>query len=171
MTSTSAVQESGTEVAGRRVSRREAYRGMRVEVAFSDGTVRRGSLIGWGASVIRVQVDGRPGSRAWSERATCGVVTVHELVGPDSQCEGHESLNGADMGSEVYCDGSCRVGVSAVKSETLNARELRLVAEALADKASRALTDSPIQVELTELAAKIYRLGGDVPAGGYTLTD
>jgi hypothetical protein len=23
-------------------------------------------------------------------------------------CEGHESLNGADMGVTVYCDGSCR---------------------------------------------------------------
>jgi hypothetical protein len=26
----------------------------------------------------------------------------------DEGCEGHESLNGADMGRTVYCDGSCR---------------------------------------------------------------
>jgi hypothetical protein len=26
----------------------------------------------------------------------------------DNQCDGHESLNGADFGREVYCDGSCR---------------------------------------------------------------
>jgi len=149
MTNTSAAQDSSTEVAGRRVSRRESYRGMRVEVAFSDGAIRRGSLVGWGVSVIRVQVDGRPGSRAWSERATCAIVTVHELVGSDS-----------------------RLPLPSVhETSTLNARELRLIADALADKAGRALSNSPIQAELTELAAKIYRLGGDVPAGGYTLTD
>lgn len=26
----------------------------------------------------------------------------------DDECEGHESLNGADMGVTVYCDGNCR---------------------------------------------------------------
>lgn len=26
----------------------------------------------------------------------------------DDECEGHESLNGADMGATVYCDGYCQ---------------------------------------------------------------
>jgi hypothetical protein len=26
----------------------------------------------------------------------------------ETECEGHESLNGADMGATVTCDGSCR---------------------------------------------------------------
>lgn len=26
----------------------------------------------------------------------------------EDECEGHESLNGADMGRTVYCDGTCR---------------------------------------------------------------
>ncbi len=29
-------------------------------------------------------------------------------VEPETGCEGHESLNGADLGRDVYCDGSCR---------------------------------------------------------------
>ena len=30
---------------------------------------------------------------------------VHDPA--DFECEGHESLNGADMGASVFCDGSC----------------------------------------------------------------
>lgn len=26
---------------------------------------------------------------------------------PELECEGHESLNGADMGATVFCDGTC----------------------------------------------------------------
>lgn len=29
--------------------------------------------------------------------------------GDDNECEGHESLRGADMGVTVFCDGSCVV--------------------------------------------------------------
>ena len=27
----------------------------------------------------------------------------------ETECEGHESLNGSEMGQTTYCDGSCRV--------------------------------------------------------------
>jgi hypothetical protein len=31
-----------------------------------------------------------------------------DACGCEQECGGHESLNGADMGRTVWCDGSCR---------------------------------------------------------------
>lgn len=41
--------------------------------------------------------------------ANCGDVAPLAEVDPGDgeECEGHESLNGADMGRTTYCDGSC----------------------------------------------------------------
>ncbi len=33
---------------------------------------------------------------------------AREAQAPEDECEGHESLNGADFGRTVYCDGSCQ---------------------------------------------------------------
>ena len=60
----------------RQVTRLTAYHGMSVEVTWRDGSQSRGTLLAWGASLIRVQT-----AAGWMERSIVSIDQVNALAG------------------------------------------------------------------------------------------
>lgn len=71
------------EVIGKRISRRQSYRGMRVQVQMYDGRAVHGSVIGWGPSVLQLDADmpeGADQANSWVELRAYQWRAVFELV-------------------------------------------------------------------------------------------
>jgi hypothetical protein len=60
-----------TETTARRVTRRSAFRGQQLTATLRDGSTVTGSMLGWGASFLRLSDNGK-----WTELSTCQLETV-----------------------------------------------------------------------------------------------
>ena len=91
---------------------------------------------GWSPAHVSRRVEADAMAEIYADLDTPDLETADEFseYDDDTECEGHESLDGAHMGETVYCDGSCRPDAEVIELPVKTKRTKKAPAAADGDR-------------------------------------